>query len=86
MIEGAALRFLSFRQELTSKIDESQIFGRIQLTILAKFWSQKQQTILIAKAADVSIALIWNSPLLSNLSARPSLSLVNAWVLVLKRE
>ena len=71
MIEGAALRFLSFRQELTSKIDESQIFGRIQLTILAKFWSQKQQTILIAKAADVSIALIWNSPLLSNLSARP---------------
>ena len=86
MIEGAALRFLSFRQELTSKIDESQIFGRIQLTILAKFWSQKQQTILIAKAADVSIALIWNSPLLSNLSARPDLSLVNAWVLVLKRE
>ena len=78
MIEGAALRFLSFRQELTSKIDESQIFGRIQLTILAKFWSQKQQTILIAKAADVSIALIWNSPLLSNLSARPGLSLVNA--------
>ena len=86
MIEGAALRFLSFRQELTSKIDESQIFGRIQLTILAKFWSQKQQTILIAKAADVSIALIWNSPLLSNLSARPGLSLVNAWFLVLKRE
>ena len=86
MIEGAALRFLSFRQELTSKIDESQIFGRIQLTILAKFWSQKQQTILIAKAADVSIALIWNSPLLSNLSARPGLGLVNAWVLVLKRE
>ena len=86
MIEGAALRFLSFRQELTSKIDESQIFGRIQLTILAKFWSQKQQTILIAKAADVSIALIWNSPLLSNLSARPGLSLVNDWVLVLKRE
>ena len=86
MIECAALRFLSFRQELTSKIDESQIFGRIQLTILAKFWSQKQQTILIAKAADVSIALIWNSPLLSNLSARPGLSLVNAWVLVLKRE
>ena len=86
MIEGAALRFLSFRQELTSKIDESQIFGRIQLTILAKFWSQKQQTILIAKAADVSIALIWNSPLLSNLSARPGFSLVNTGVLDLKRE
>ena len=86
MIEGAALRFLSFRQELTSKIDESQIFGRIQLTILAKFWSQKQQTILIAKAADVSIALIWNSPLLSNLSARPDFSLIKSCVPVLKGE
>ena len=40
----------------------------------------------IHNSFNLSIALIYNSPLLSNLSARPGFSLCKSWVLVLKRE